>query len=109
MTISSTVTYTSASPDCSDCLRIISVEDNQVNQFALTTLIESNFHYTVDTANNGQECLDLLINKTKCENPDCMREGFPAYPLIFMDFNMPIMDGREATSLIRKNSGYDHI
>ena len=50
-----------------------------------------------DYALNGQEALDIIVNDVE--------ENFgysSSYKLIFMDCNMPIMDGYEATSSIRQ-------
>lgn len=45
-------------------------------------------HIDVDVAINGQECLDNMIEKTKCT-------------LILMDVLMPVMDGLEAVQHFR--------
>lgn len=67
--------------------RILLVEDNMVNQHvALATL--QRYGCLVDVANNGQEA----INRYKLTN----------YDLIFMDCQMPVMDGIEATEIIRQ-------
>jgi len=68
--------------------KILLVEDNVVNQHvALATL--QRYGCMVDVANNGQEA----INRVKLSN----------YDLIFMDCQMPVIDGIEATRIIRKN------
>ncbi len=63
-------------------MRVMIVEDNSVNQ-KLMRLMLSKMGYHTDQAGNGLECLDLLRNKD--------------YDLIFMDCQMPEMDGYEAT------------
>ncbi|NPA55710.1 MAG: response regulator [Epsilonproteobacteria bacterium] len=66
--------------------RILLTEDNQTNQEIILGLLEDS-GIIIDIANNGQEALEKFkTNK---------------YELIFMDLQMPIMDGYEATKLIR--------
>ncbi|MCI5221291.1 MAG: PAS domain S-box protein, partial [Candidatus Electrothrix sp. AR4] len=71
----------------STCLNILLVEDNPANQqLALIILKKQNHEVTV--ANNGLEALSYLS-----------RQG---YDLIFMDMQMPVMDGLTATRHIRQ-------
>ncbi|HEY9627957.1 MAG TPA: response regulator [Coleofasciculaceae cyanobacterium] len=68
-------------------LKILLVEDSLVNQkVALNQL--KNLGYTADVAANGKEALDLASQI--------------GYDLIFMDCQMPIMDGYAATQAIRQ-------
>ncbi len=67
------------------------VEDNIINQKVAKRIIEK-LGKTVEIANNGQEALDLLKKNN--------------YDLVFMDVQMPVMCGLEATRKIRK-SGSD--
>jgi len=67
---------------------ILLVEDNPVNQ-KMTDLMLSKAGYMIDIAADGREAVYKYTNK-----PD-------AYDLIFMDINMPAMDGFQATRLIR--------
>ncbi len=70
-------------------LRVLVAEDNPVNQMVikgiLTPLVDA-----IDVSNNGKEALNLYRNA-----PD-------HYDLIFMDCEMPEMDGYEATRHIRE-------
>ena len=66
---------------------ILVVEDVLTNQFVITNMLE-NMGCTVDLAKNGQESVDMVPQND--------------YDLIFMDCNMPVMDGFEATQNIRK-------
>ena len=50
--------------------------------------------FIVDTANNGKEALDKVTHKHTKDDVE--------YGLIFMDWQMPIMDGLTASQEIRK-------
>src|SRR5438552_617965 len=67
--------------------RVLLVEDNPVNLEVAVGILES-FGCKVETATNGLEALDRYVNGE--------------YGLIFMDCQMPEMDGFEATAEIRK-------
>ena len=66
---------------------ILIVEDNKINQRVITLLLKK-LGITADIANHGLEALE----KIKLKN----------YDLVFMDCNMPEMDGYSATEAIRK-------
>ncbi len=69
--------------------RIMLVEDNELNrEIAYELLSESGL--IVDVAENGHDAIKLL--GTRPEN---------YYELIFMDIQMPVMNGYEATANIR--------
>ena len=71
-------------------IRILLVEDNEVNQQVATELLES-AGATVRIANHGGEALSILAEG----------EEHPAFDVVFMDLQMPEMDGYTATRLIR--------
>ena len=70
---------------------ILIVDDNKINMLLTKTLIRNKVPSSIIyEAKNGKEAVDLALEK----NPD----------IIFMDIQMPIMNGYEATSEIRKTN-----
>jgi CheY-like chemotaxis protein len=65
------------------------VDDNVFNILVLETLLSTAFKLNAaDRALNGQEAVDACLARSR------------PYDLIFMDLNMPIKDGLEASSEI---------
>ncbi|MCL2628496.1 MAG: ATP-binding protein [Oscillospiraceae bacterium] len=69
--------------------RILVVEDIEINREIIIALLEDT-GVLIDTAENGQEALDIITF-----SPD-------KYDIILMDLQMPTMGGLEATKLIRE-------
>jgi CheY-like chemotaxis protein/HPt (histidine-containing phosphotransfer) domain-containing protein len=67
-------------------LNILVVDDTENNQKVAGKMLKKMGH-AIEIAVNGKEALDLVTNKN--------------YDLVFMDCQMPIMDGYEAASKIR--------
>ncbi len=89
----------SALPSDSDIagVKVLVAEDNPINQKLITTTLKR-FGIDVTIAKNGQEAVE------KRKNGD--------YDLIFMDIQMPVMNGVEATHAIlayEKKTGSAHI
>ncbi len=69
--------------------RVLLVEDNEFNREIARYILEG-IHFIVDEAQNGQECVEKLLNAAPGE-----------YDLVLMDIQMPVMDGLTATKKIR--------
>lgn len=83
---------------CSDCPSILVVDDDPFNQLTLEFILKK-FKIKSERANNGQEAVKIL-NLKKTDNK-CKHNCF-GIKLIFMDYEMPIMNGVESTIQIKK-------
>jgi signal transduction histidine kinase/CheY-like chemotaxis protein len=72
--------------------RVLLVEDDIINQQVAKALL-GKFGLTVELAGDGQEAVDKLKNGS--------------YSLVLMDCMMPVMDGYQATKLIRSGGAGD--
>ncbi|WP_417196511.1 7TM diverse intracellular signaling domain-containing protein [Bizionia sp.] len=66
---------------------ILIVEDNVMNQMIMKKLLQMNSKFTFEVAENGLKAINML--KETC------------FDVVLMDLQMPIMDGYEATEIIR--------
>jgi CheY-like chemotaxis protein len=77
-----------------DQLRICVAEDNPINRKIAIQFVQKLGYSIVDAYENGQEAVEALRRKAL--------EGTP-YHIILMDVQMPVLDGYEATKLLRKD------
>ncbi|RZM85410.1 hypothetical protein C3B51_00275 [Pseudoalteromonas rubra] len=70
--------------------RILLVEDNDINRIVATKLLDR-FNLEIVVAENGQQAVDAI---KACDG---------AFDLVLMDIQMPVMDGMEATRIVRES------
>lgn len=68
--------------------RILLVEDNEMNRLVATTTLD-NYEPIITEVVNGQEAIDVLKEQE--------------FDVILMDMQMPVLDGLEATKIIRND------
>jgi PAS domain S-box-containing protein len=79
---------THSEPDNTD-IKILIAEDNSINQLVAVRIIEK-LGYETDVACNGEEVLEILKQQH--------------YDIVFMDCQMPVMDGYKATEILRSEN-----
>ncbi len=89
------VTRHSLLEEAKHAVHILLVEDNLLNQKLARSMLTKG-GYRLDVVNNGKEAVDTYTNAPE------------KFDLIFMDINMPVMDGREAAQTIR-NKGFTEV
>jgi len=76
-------------------VRILLVEDNEINQQIAVELLEG-VGATVRVANNGREGVQILSEGS----------GPSAFDVVLMDLQMPEMDGFQATAMVRADARF---
>ncbi|KAL1901483.1 Chk1 protein kinase [Sporothrix stenoceras] len=77
-----------------DQLRVCIAEDNPINRKIAIQYVQRLGYRTADAYDNGQKAVEALREKAK--------EGAP-YHIVLMDVQMPVLDGYEATKLLRRD------
>jgi PAS domain S-box-containing protein len=68
-------------------VKVLAVEDNELNKMVLQVVLEK-YGCQIEIASNGEEALEILTAQD--------------FDIILMDVQMPVMDGIEATRIIRE-------
>ncbi|KAJ9648252.1 Histidine kinase osmosensor [Coniosporium tulheliwenetii] len=77
-------------------VKVLVAEDNKINQEVVLRMLKLEDIYDVTIAKDGQEAFDMVKESMAAHHP---------YNLIFMDVQMPNLNGIQSTKLIRQ-SGY---
>ena len=75
--------------EISNKINILIVEDDEINQLLLMKLLLNHGGFNINIANDGMQALEMVKQNS--------------YDLIFMDKEMPHLDGIKTTSIIRQN------
>ncbi|MCQ2975685.1 MAG: response regulator [Bacteroidales bacterium] len=76
-------------------MRVLVADDLYANQFLLNSILEELNITNYKNVSNGQQVLDALEKDN--------------YDVVFMDIEMPVMNGIEATQIIKSEPKYNNI
>ena len=76
-------------------LKILIVDDSELNRELLASMLED--EYEIYQVENGKKAIDILEKS---------REEFK---LVLLDMNMPVMDGYEALSIMKRRKWLDRL
>lgn len=91
-TLKPILNFSDAAKEMKKCLKgrkVLVVDDSKDNQFLIHQLLKRSGIY-VDCADNGKSGFDKAMSGD--------------YDMVFMDVQMPVLDGHSATRLLRKNN-----
>jgi CheY-like chemotaxis protein len=75
--------------------RLLLVDDNPYNLFVLQSYLHP-LKVLTGEALNGEEAVNKLLQKNKEDSSE-------SYKLVLMDINMPVMDGIQASNIVKEN------
>ncbi|KAL3419676.1 histidine kinase hhk6p [Phlyctema vagabunda] len=90
---------TELSKEARSNIHVLVVEDNAINQTIAIKNIQK-LGFTVSAVWNGQEALSYLLTPSSTQ---------PRPAIILMDVQMPVMDGYEATRILRSEDAYAQV
>lgn len=76
-------------------MRVLIAEDNDLNWEIIEAML-ADFHIACERAENGQKCVEILEQAER-----------GSYDLVFMDVQMPVLNGKEAAKKIRESRRSD--
>ncbi|KAK5235063.1 hypothetical protein LTR47_003899 [Exophiala xenobiotica] len=91
-----------------DKFHILVVEDNPVNQQIALKFIQA-LRFPASAVWNGREALEYLLKATSPSLTPEQKKQYPVPSLIFMDVQMPVLDGYHATHLLRHHAPFTTI
>lgn len=83
-----------AGTDISPEISILAVDDHPVNQVFIQKVLKKLGFKNIDLADNGEQALDYINNNT--------------YDIVLMDCQMPVIDGYQATKLLREKEANEN-
>lgn len=92
-------------PNCS-CPSLLVVDDDIFNVAALESILR-HIGYACDTAFNGKKAIEKIVEKSNGQK--CGKNCAVGYRAILMDCSMPIMDGFEASKILKGMMGRKEI
>eukprot|EP00347_Sterkiella_histriomuscorum_P013700 403363702 len=100
---------------CKNHLKILVVDDNIFNLVTIQAILDMQFNIKSLKAGNGQEAIQIYLKQQNSEPYEsqeddqyCFCKNHPI-KLIFMDCNMPILDGFQATLAIRELESQNQV
>jgi len=72
--------------------RVLIVDDSPFNLMTLSALMRQNYGIKCDEASNGEIAINKIIEADQDNSP---------YKIVFLDCNMPVLDGFEATKRLK--------
>uniref|UniRef100_A0A0G4HYJ8 histidine kinase n=1 Tax=Chromera velia CCMP2878 TaxID=1169474 RepID=A0A0G4HYJ8_9ALVE len=82
-------------------IRVLIVDDNMINRLVLSKLLSRMGFHDLKEVHDGQQAVDAVEG--------LWEDSGEAFDLIFMDVNMPVLDGLEATRKIRELPSGDQV
>lgn len=77
--------------ESTDKLKILIVDDSELNRELLAGMLED--EYEIYQVENGKKAIDIL------------EENREQFKLVLLDINMPVMDGYEVLSIMKRRKG----